>query len=319
MELPPAVDVDLDLIRDRHDLGSEDAHQLTQVGIFNTVYALGDDLILRVPRNHPFFVQTARKELLAVPAVRAAGVRTPAIVAYDDSCEVVPVPYAVYERVPGESLEAMGCDPEEVADAWREFGTDLARTHTGIDRTGPLAGFEPEDVEDAWTLLAGVAVAGNVTTLETRWLEAWLAELAPAAETPLPERFVHGDSQASNVLARRDPLAYEGVIDWGGCGWSSPVRDFAGIPLRAVPHVLAGYRDVAPAEAEKGVEAKVLWRHLQLALYNLRRPPQPRLNWAERPATMLIEILRFFAAPPPAWADLRPPAAPHGRWQPWNA
>jgi len=42
MELPPAVDVDLDLIRDRHDLGSEDAHQLTQVGIFNTVYALGD-------------------------------------------------------------------------------------------------------------------------------------------------------------------------------------------------------------------------------------------------------------------------------------
>jgi len=61
MELPPAVDVDLDLIRDRHDLGSEDAHQLTQVGIFNTVYALGDDLILRVPRNHPFFVQTARR------------------------------------------------------------------------------------------------------------------------------------------------------------------------------------------------------------------------------------------------------------------
>jgi len=55
------------------------------------------------------------------------------------------------------------------------------------------------------------------------------------------------------------------VIDWGGCGWSSPVRDFAGIPLRAVPHVLAGYRDVAPAEAEEGVEAKVLWRHLQLA------------------------------------------------------
>ena len=42
MQLPPAVDVDLDLIRERHDLRFEDAHQLTQVGIFNTVYALGD-------------------------------------------------------------------------------------------------------------------------------------------------------------------------------------------------------------------------------------------------------------------------------------
>ena len=318
MELPPAVDVDLDLIRERHDLAFGDAHQLTQVGIFNTVYALGDDLILRVPRNHPFFVEAARKELVAVPAARAAGVRTPAIVAHDDSCEVVPVPYAVYERVRGESLEAIGADPEEAADIWRAYGCDLARTHTGVQRAGPLAGFESEDVEDAWKLLAGVAAAGNVTTLEARWLEAWLAELAPAAQTPLPERFVHGDSQASNVMARRDPPAYAAVIDWGGCGWSSPIRDFAGIPLRAVPHVLAGYRDVAPREADEGIEPKILWRHLQLALYCLGRPPQPGLNWAERPATMLVDILRFFVDPPPEWADLRPPTRAAGEWRPWN-
>jgi len=161
VELPPAVDVDLDVVKERHGLRFDGAHQLTQVGIFNTVYALGDELILRVPRNHPFFVEAARKELVAVPAARAAGVRTPAIVATDDSCEVVPVPYAVYERVHGESLEAIGCDPEEAAYVWRAFGRDLARTHTGIPRAGLLAAFQSEDVEDAWTLLEGVAGAGT--------------------------------------------------------------------------------------------------------------------------------------------------------------
>ena len=319
MELPPAVDIDVDVVKERHGLRFDHAHQLTQVGIFNTVYALGDDLILRVPRNHPFFVEAARKELLAVPAARAAGVRTPAIVAADESCEVVRVPYAVYERVHGESLEAIGCDPEEAVGVWRAFGRDLAQTHTGVARAGPLAAFESEDVEDTWTLLEGVAGAGNVTTLEARWLEAWLEELAPAAEAPLPECFVHGDSQASNVMAHRDPLAYAAVLDWGGCGWASPIRDFAGIPLRAVPHVLAGYREIAPLEAEENIEAKILWRHLQLALYNLRRPPQPGLNWAERPATMLVDILRFFLEPPPDWAALRPPRRPSGELRPWNA
>jgi len=28
-----------------------------------------------------------------------------------------------------------------------------------------------------------------VTTLETRWLEAWLTDLAPVAEATLPERY----------------------------------------------------------------------------------------------------------------------------------
>jgi len=33
---------------------------------------------------------------------------------------------------------------------------------------------------------------------------------------------------------------------------------------------------------------------------------------------MLVEILRFFTAPPPEWRDLRPPTRPQGEWRPWN-
>jgi hypothetical protein len=33
-----------------------------------------------------------------VPAARVAGVRTPALIVFDDSLDLLPVPYAIYER-----------------------------------------------------------------------------------------------------------------------------------------------------------------------------------------------------------------------------
>src|SRR5689334_9720788 len=67
-------------------------------------YALGHDYVLRVPRKHPHFIATARKEAIVVPAARAAGVRTPMIVVFDDSRELLPVPYTIYERIHGATL-----------------------------------------------------------------------------------------------------------------------------------------------------------------------------------------------------------------------
>ena len=65
------------------------------MGVFNRIYPLGDDLVLRVPRDHPAFVAAARKESVAVPAAREAGVRTPRMVSFDDTGELLPVPYAL--------------------------------------------------------------------------------------------------------------------------------------------------------------------------------------------------------------------------------
>jgi hypothetical protein len=62
------------------------------------------EYVLRVPRGAPPFVAAIRKESVAVPAARAAGVRTPALVAFDDSLDLLPVPYAIYEQVHGEAL-----------------------------------------------------------------------------------------------------------------------------------------------------------------------------------------------------------------------
>lgn len=52
---------------------------------------------------------------------------------------------------------------------------------------------------------------------------------------------------------------------------------------------------------------RILWRHLQFALYTARREPQPERSWAERPLTMLLNMTRFFlASPGEPWCDLRP-------------
>ena len=50
----------------------------------------GDDLILRIPRDAPLFVAAIRNEAIAVPLARAAGVRTPRLVAFDDRLHLVP-------------------------------------------------------------------------------------------------------------------------------------------------------------------------------------------------------------------------------------
>jgi hypothetical protein len=93
-------------------------------------------------------------------------------------------------------------------------------------------------------------------------------------------------------------LEYLAVLDWGGSGWGDPAWDFAGVPLRVVPSMLEGYREVAPPGGDERIEARILWRHLQLGLYLLRRDPQPGRSWAERPLGMLVDVMRFLLDDP---------------------
>ncbi|CAA9288201.1 MAG: hypothetical protein AVDCRST_MAG26-3896 [uncultured Chloroflexia bacterium] len=310
MELPPFPEITpgvLQAIADRHGLGTRASTRLPQVGIFNAIYLLGDDVVLRIPRNHPAFVKATRNEAIAVPVARSAGVRTPAILAFDDAHDLLPVPYTVYERVHGETLGRLDLDPDETPAAWREVGRDLARLHAGVSRAGPAGRLdEPESLPDPRELPAELAEAGHFGPVEARWLEQWLDRLEPAVAAPGQQVLVHGDIQSTNIIVQPRSLAYSALLDWGSCGWADAAFDFAGIPLRAVPFLLDGYREVARRE-DTPAEARILWRHLQLALVLLQRPPQPGLSWAERPAGMLLEILRFFADEPGgSWRDLRP-------------
>src|SRR5690348_9002669 len=110
-DFPKVASNTLNLIAEQHHLAARTFKPLPSIGLFNAIYLLGDDLILRVPRDHPHFVAAIAKEAIAVPAARAAGVRTPRLIAFDDSFALLPVPFAIYERVHGVALESLGLDP----------------------------------------------------------------------------------------------------------------------------------------------------------------------------------------------------------------
>jgi len=312
VKLPGHIPVSNDAVRaiaTRHGLGDRALTPLVEVGIINAVYMLGEDLVLRVPRDHPTHVAQATVEAVAIPAARAAGVHTPALVAYDDTCDLLPVPYLIVERVRGETLCSRDLEPGATPNVWRAVGHDLALLHTGVGEDG--AAFQvarAARVPDPRELVERRAADGWFTGVEARWLGGWLERLAPAAtQTPADERFLHLDVQATNVMVRPEALVYLAILDWGCAGWGDPAWDFFGMPLRAVPFLLEGHRRVARLEGDDTVEARILWRHLQLSLAILPRGAAPGFSWGERPLAWLLEVLRFFLEPPPArWRELAP-------------
>lgn len=99
-------------------------------------------------------------------------------------------------------------------------------------------------------------------------------------------------------------------MDWGDAQWADAATEFAKIPLIHIPAMLDGYRQEAgegTSASPHSWEARALWFHLSWALGRLTDPvPKPgQRHWTAPPASRLLHLLRFLAAPPPApWAEL---------------
>lgn len=153
-----------------------------------------------MPRNHPEHFAALRREAVATPAARDAGVHTPELLAVDDSCELLPCPFAVYIRVQGQTLESLDLSPRAAREIWLELGRQL------------------------------------------------------------------------------------------------------------VPFMLEGYRELGQIDEDPDLEARIVWRHVQLGLVTLPRGPLPGRSWVERPLSLLVDTLAFFRGRAPiAWRPLAPP------------
>lgn len=304
LAFPELTSDTLAVIARRHGLAGVACARLPQIGVVNAIYALGDDHILRVPRDHPGALAQFRNEIVAAPHARAAGIRTPRLVACGVPDELLALPYTLYERVRGRTLGLLEWEPATLAPVWYEVGHDLAFLHAAP----PLDGLRHEGPgEDPRALAEARAADGWITGLEVRWLTRWLDRLAPALAAPIAPVPVHLDVQAANIMVAEDSLEYRALLDWGCAGQGDPAWDFFGLPLRAIPYVLEGHRAIAPLPDDDGAEARILWRHLQFALAILPRGAAPGMSWGERPLAWLLEVFRFFADDPgPRWRDLRP-------------
>ncbi|PYE54634.1 phosphotransferase family protein [Deinococcus yavapaiensis] len=309
MNLPDFPDLGaerLDAVLARHGLSGALIVRRANVGIFNAIFEVGQDLILRVPRQHPAFVESAHKESVVVPLARALGVRTPALVAFDDTLELLEVPYGLYERAPGGPLEHLGRAPAETPEAYREVGRDLARFHRA-ERTASTSDLAIEELPSVDALPDELAERGYVGVQEARWLTSWIAHLRVVGATEKTNAVLrHGDLQATNVLVRPSG-EYVVLLDFGACGWGDAADDFAGVPLSAVPFMLDGYREEGAGALGASIEARIVARQLHIALFLARRGPQPDKSWAERPLGMLLDLVRTLAtSSDPRWRETLP-------------
>jgi hygromycin-B 7''-O-kinase len=247
------------------------------VGVANHVYLLGDDLVLRVPRSAAMAADL-RKEASIIPVAHAAGIRTPALVAFDPV-----VPCLVVERVPGTDLAGRARTPGLL----RQVGRELAMIH----RLDPPPVPVDADRVAPGTLLAELTAAGHLDAENADWLAACFARLPPPDDARV---LIHGDLGPQNLIADGDRLT--GIVDWGDAMLADPATDFAKMPLTDVPAMLAGYREIT---AEGPAEAAVLRHHLLWALGRLGDPaPRPgERHWTAPPASRMIGLLRFFTTP----------------------
>ncbi|RKN43197.1 phosphotransferase family protein [Streptomyces hoynatensis] len=263
-------------------------------GAASVVHLLGRDLVLKAAlADAPGPAADLCKEAAVIPHVRDLGVPTPELLELGEPAGAAP--YLVLRRAPGVSP-----GEEPGPRLHRSLGRALARLHGAA--ASPPAAVPADAQEDPRPGVERLAADGYLSAGLARWLIGWFGALAarlPAAP-PRPV-LIHGDVSAGNLLAEPGTGELTALLDWGDAALADPAVEFAKVPPRAVPEVLAGYLGEGGGEERRQWLDRVLWHHLGWALARLPTPPEPRLaHWSAQPGNRLLELLRCYAEGPDA-------------------
>jgi aminoglycoside phosphotransferase (APT) family kinase protein len=198
---------------------------VTSHGTVNTLFRLGDDLVLRFPLqcDEP---EAKREELTreADVARRLLGrvpVATPAPVALGAPGHGYPSPWAVYRWLPGTVATDVGVAESE------PFALDLAdfvravrsldlegRVFSGRGRGGRLTS------QDEWV---SSCLDRSAELIDTKALRRLWSRLRLTPRAGAPDVWTHGDLMPGNLLVADGRLA--AVLDVGGLGPADPALD----------------------------------------------------------------------------------------------
>lgn len=199
-------------------------------GTDNTMYRLGDDLLVRLPRT-PGNARAVAKEQTWLPRLSPhLSCRVPEPVHAGAPTETFPLVWSVYRWI-----EGADAGPETVQD-WAAFGADLAQVvrelHSvdlmGATRADDLSWYRggslrPCDREISAEFDGCRAVVGaelDIDTLEELWRGA-----LTLPDSPAPHVWLHGDLKPTNLLARDGAL--HAVIDFGALSIGLPDAEHA--------------------------------------------------------------------------------------------
>jgi aminoglycoside phosphotransferase (APT) family kinase protein len=220
------VDVDAELVRRLvaaqfprwADLPIE---RIRSAGTDNAMFRLGDDMVVRLPRQPSAVSQVEREHRWLPRIARSLPLAVPTPLAKGTFADGFPWPWSVYGWLEGETATI-----DRIRDA-DEAAADLAAFIVALHAIDPGGGppggrGEPlatrdEEVRDAIAALDGMLDTGAATA-------AWEAALQ-VPEWAGPPMWLHGDLLSQNLLAVDGRL--RAVIDWGGVGIGDPACDAA--------------------------------------------------------------------------------------------
>ncbi|MFC9115186.1 MULTISPECIES: aminoglycoside phosphotransferase family protein [Streptomyces] len=199
-------------------------------GTDNTMYRLGDDLVVRLPRTADG-APSLRKEQEWLPRLAPhLPCPVPEPVHAGAPTDAYPVPWSVHRWIDGEEP-----GPDTVRD-WAAFGAGLAAVVRDLHRVDLMGATRADGLSwyrggslvpcdewvgtslDACRTLAGLDL--DIDTLERLWLAA--LELP---EPSGPHVWLHGDLRPANLLARDG--AFHAVIDFGALSVGHPDAEHA--------------------------------------------------------------------------------------------
>lgn len=288
-ELAPPTSHDLAPFLEKHGLKGEIRY--IGGGYVNFVYAVGEEMILRVNRPDRG-TEDAYTESVAVPAVRAAGIMAPELLVFDDAKDAAPNVATVYERAPGVALGTVRVEQSELPSLYREIGRETARLHTRVTRVeDPNGWLDYAEYHDPEAMIEPAFAAGRIDRVSGDWLMKWSQRIAPLLEFRVRKAFVHNDLHAGNTMVLAGPLRLSSVIDWGDAAWFDPMVDFETMPVWCVPWALAGYRSEGGAVDETLI-GRLLWHNIGTLL-----------EW-EKDGDRSAELDPWIPLPASLWANL---------------
>jgi hygromycin-B 7''-O-kinase len=272
----------VDKIQLKHAL-SGTASLMPFTGTVNEAWAIGDELVLRINRKSDCDDEAAR-EALVVPLVRAAGLRTPELIVYDDERDIVPRPYTIYRRAPGVLLGNLEVPVESLSSLYQEIGIELAALH----KISPPKGIRLRRANwEAWNVMRQLksAIEDNLLSgEEAREIERWLDFVAPLFGEPETGTLIHKDIHPWNLMVDPGTFDLTAILDWGDASVGDVADEFAAMPLVAVPSMFLGYQTGGEPMSEALV-ARSLFSGLGLALWEIREgdPQNYRRTWWRMP------------------------------------
>ncbi|HKR82461.1 MAG TPA: aminoglycoside phosphotransferase family protein [Candidatus Saccharimonadales bacterium] len=271
-------------------VNADDISPMRAGGIANSLYNIADKYVLRISVDNPEALSDVLTESVAAPVAYEAGIRSPRLMYFDDSKNIINTPYTIYELVPGKSLAKYGKTITENSQIYYAVGAELAKLHTLVkDCPDPRNYLDHQRYADGRELIQEMFDRGYIGNFAREWLRERFDRLEPAMRTRGHKRaFLHGDNHTGNIMVHDGKFA--AFIDWGDACWGDPASDFMYLPTRAIPATLEGYR--SHAKADEIMELRILYYHLTGALYRLKSKPAQQLeDWAITPGSRLFELL----------------------------